>query len=66
MEDLNVKTVIETNPNVSRDLETLEEALSTIRSLREIGTKPKGYNLASPFERRRSAESVRTTIHSAG
>ncbi|WP_152615702.1 hypothetical protein [Leisingera sp. ANG-M1] len=66
MENLNMKSVIASNPQVERDLHTLEEALSAIRGLRENGTKSKGYDLASPFERRRSLEARRTVVHSAG
>lgn len=65
MEKSRLSLLIEKNPAVKRDLQTLQEALSSIRCLREAGAKSKVYDLASPFERRRSAEALRITVHSS-
>lgn len=62
---VDIKSTIEKNPSVKRDLDTLQEALSAIRQLRKQGNQSKSYNLASPFERRRAAEASRTVIHSS-
>ncbi len=65
MEHIGMKSVIATNPRVRRDLHTMEEALDAIKSLRDTGAKTKSYDLASPFERRRSSETRRTVVHSS-
>lgn len=57
-----IQLMIEKNPHAARDKETLEKALDAIRALREMGHKTKGYDLASPFERRRAKESRRIVV----
>lgn len=62
---MDTQAIIDNNPNVKRDQDTLDQALNVVRELRAVGTKPKGYNLVSPFERRRGGEARRVTIHTS-
>jgi hypothetical protein len=62
MDQSGIKAMAKNNPNVERDQEVLETALSAIRELRKSGFKPSGYTLASPFQRHRSKEASRIVI----
>lgn len=64
MSNLSLNAVVEKNPNVKRDLATMEEALALVKRLREKGTTDKQYELASPFTRHRGAEASPIVVHS--
>lgn len=57
-----ITSMIDKNPRAARDKETLEKALEAVKQLRDMGRKSKGYDLASPFERRRSKEARRIVV----
>jgi len=59
---MDFSALVDANPGVKRDLETLQEALTKVRGLRNQGIKPKTYTLASPFQRHRGAEGKRITL----
>ena len=62
IKDAGTQTLIDKNKHVARDKETLAQALEAIEMLRAMGYKPKTYDLAPPFQRRRELEAERIVI----
>lgn len=61
-DDTGIQAMIDNNPSAARDKDTLEEALEAVSQLRKMGHKTKGYDLVSPFERRRASEARRIVV----
>lgn len=50
-----VKKILAANPKARRDEKVMREALSSVKSLRDMGIRPAGYALQSPFKKKNLA-----------